>query len=158
MLNEDKNRDIRDYLKKLNPTVVTDYSLWKATKKLNQPQRAFPPIRKENGSWARSEMEKANTFATHLAKVFKPIPRVISPEEEEEEIHSALNITCKPNLQIKNFTDYEVITAIRKLKPKKSPGYDLITGQLLKELSIEGITFLKCLFNAILRIAYLPTQ
>lgn len=49
-----------------------------------------------------------------------------------------------------------MVNATRKLKPKKSPGYYLITGQLFKELLAEGITFLKCLYNAILRIGYFP--
>jgi hypothetical protein len=31
----------------------------------------YPPIRKQDGIWARNEEEKAKTFATHLFKVYK---------------------------------------------------------------------------------------
>jgi len=44
---------------------------------LKRPQIQYPPIRKQDGSWARSEKEKAETFATHLSKIFKPKPREI---------------------------------------------------------------------------------
>jgi hypothetical protein len=32
----------------------------------------YPPIRKQDGSWARSEEKKAETFTTHFSKVLKP--------------------------------------------------------------------------------------
>jgi hypothetical protein len=38
--------------------------------------------------------------------------------------------------------------------PKKSPGYDLITGKILKELPIIGTKYLTQLFNAILLLNY----
>jgi hypothetical protein len=47
---------------------------------------------------------------------------------------------------------------ISRLNPKKSLGYDLITGKILKELPIIGIKYLTQLFNAILLTGYLPAQ
>lgn len=41
---------------------------------------------------------------------------------------------------------------------KKAPGYDLITGSLLKELYRKGISVLTNLFNAVLRLKYFPVQ
>jgi hypothetical protein len=38
---------------------------------------------------------------------------------------------------------------INSLNPKKSSGYDLITGKILKELPIVGIKYLTQLFNAV---------
>lgn len=90
MLREDKNTGIQSYLMSLSPTAETDYSLSKTTRRLKQPQRISPPVRREDGSWARCPKEKANTFATYLSKVFVPNPREIS-HEEEEEIHKFLN-------------------------------------------------------------------
>jgi hypothetical protein len=40
-----KNEGIQDYLQGLTPTDATDYSLWKATRKIKQPQHQIPPIR-----------------------------------------------------------------------------------------------------------------
>jgi hypothetical protein len=57
-------------------------------------------------------------------------------------------------------TSYELrskqplITSIQK----KFPGYDLITGQILKELPIIGTKYLTQLFNTILLLNYFPTQ
>ena len=47
---------------------------------------------------------------------------------------------------------------IKSLKPIKSSGYDLITTKVLTELPDEGFNFLAQLFNAVLRLAYIPTQ
>jgi hypothetical protein len=52
----------------------------------------------------------------------------------------------------------DIQTAIHYLNPKKSPGYDLITAQILKELPIIGTKYLIQLFNAILLLNYFPTQ
>jgi hypothetical protein len=42
--------------------------------------------------------------------------------------------------------------------PKKSPGYDLITGKILQELPTVGIKYLTHLFNAVLLLNYFPSQ
>jgi hypothetical protein len=52
----------------------------------------------------------------------------------------------------------EVQEAINSLNPKKSSGYDLITGKILKELPIIGIKYLSQLFNAVLLKGYFPAQ
>lgn len=44
------------------------------------------------------------------------------------------------------------------LKVKKAPGYDMITGHILKELPQSGFKFLTSLFNAVLRTSYFPAQ
>lgn len=84
MLNDDKNQVVQNCFENLGLFSATDYSQWKATRKLKQPQCISPQIRKENGSWARSPMKKANTFATHLSKVFTPNLREVSDKEEGE--------------------------------------------------------------------------
>jgi len=43
-----------------------------------------PPVRKQDESWARNEEEKAETFATHLSKIFKPNPCEITLEEDNK--------------------------------------------------------------------------
>jgi hypothetical protein len=52
----------------------------------------------------------------------------------------------------------EVQDVINSLNPKKSSGYDLITGKILKELPIIGIKYLTKLFNAILLTGCFPAQ
>lgn len=78
----EKNAGIQEFLRNLSPSAASDYTLWKATKKLKQPQQAAPPISKQDGTWARTDQEKADTFAEHLTRVFTPNPREVSTEEE----------------------------------------------------------------------------
>ena len=40
--------------------------------------------------------------------------------------------------------------------PTKAPGYDLLTGTVIKELSQKGIRALTQIYNAILRLEYFP--
>jgi hypothetical protein len=39
-------------------------------KKIKQVTKSSPPIRTTQGAWARSNAEKAHSFAKHLAQVF----------------------------------------------------------------------------------------
>ncbi|GAB0089775.1 hypothetical protein DMENIID0001_043810 [Sergentomyia squamirostris] len=40
----------------------------------------------------------------------------------------------------------------------KTPGYDLITGKVLRELSPKCLTLLRYIYNAVLRLQYFPNQ
>jgi hypothetical protein len=59
---------------------------------------------------------------------------------------------------IPRLTRTDIQTAINDLSPKKNPGYDFITGQILKDLPIIGSKYLTQLFNTILLLNYFPTQ
>jgi hypothetical protein len=52
----------------------------------------------------------------------------------------------------------EAQAIITNLPPKKSPGYDLMTGKTLKELPTFCIQYLTQLFNATLLHGYFPAQ
>jgi hypothetical protein len=57
------------FLQGLTPTKSNDYSLWKATKKIKQVKKPSPPLRTSQGTWARSNVEKAHAFAERLALI-----------------------------------------------------------------------------------------
>ena len=84
LLQKLKNESIQEYLKGLTATEITDYSLYKATRRLKRPQVPVPPIKTDEGNWASTNQEKAETFARHLSKVFKPFDSEITQEEEYE--------------------------------------------------------------------------
>ncbi|KMQ90710.1 reverse transcriptase [Lasius niger] len=158
MLDDIRNQGVREYLEDLSPTAATDYSLWKATKKLKQPQIMLPPVRQYDNNWARSNSEKADVFAKHLASVFYPSPSEISQEEENTLIRT-LEEPYQLESSLNKITKGEVFNIIKKnIDPKKTPGYDLITGKILQELPNEGFIFLTQLFNAILRTNFFPPQ
>ena len=60
------------------------------------------------------------------------------------------------SLQLELTTCKEISFYITKMQCKKSPGYDLISAQLLKELPSCGIKFIRNIFNAMFRLLYFP--
>ena len=153
----EKNQYFKNYLENLSATENTDYSLWKATKKINQPQQFAPPIKKSDGSWAKKDMEKAITFAKHLQNVFEPPPRKISIEEERILLNDTQIVNIEEN-HINNIKMKEVYKIIKNLKTKKAPGYDNINGKMLKELPPKAFRFITILINSIFRISHFPAQ
>jgi hypothetical protein len=57
-------------------------------------------------------------------------------------------------LPIPPFSTTEVIEEINKCNYHKAPGFDLITGQILKELPRKAIEFLTTIYNSMLRLTY----
>ena len=145
-----QNEGIQNYLQGLTPTDATDYSLWKGTRKIKQPQHQIPPIRINRNTWARTDKQKATAFAEHLTSVFQPFPSQLSAMDEET-IKNELNAPHQMALRMKKIRINEVINVIKyKIHPKKSPSYDLITGKILQELSQNDLTAITQIYNAIL--------
>lgn len=140
------------FVKALSPSKDNDYSLWKATKYLKRPAQSRLPIRKGDGSWANTSQEKADLLANHFENVFQPNEGV-NDEFEKEKI---LKI---PSLKIKNISLSELKEEIRtKIKVKKAPGEDGITGIILKQLPVAAIKKLTDIFNAVFKLKYIPKQ
>jgi hypothetical protein len=152
-----KQQAIQTYLESLTATEATDYSLWTTTKRLQRPQTPIPPLRTVGGEWAKSDPEKANVLADHFVNVFKPCESEL-PSDEEREILHALDTPSRLKTPVQKFKISELRTAINRLQSTKAPGYDLITGRILKELPDIGIKAITLIFNSILRTGYFPGQ
>jgi hypothetical protein len=87
-----------------------------------------PPFRPSQGTWARSNVEKAHAFAEHLANVFQPHLSENEPEEEEEALMQLLVTPYQLKPPINRLKGAEVQEVINSLNPKKSSGYDLIAS------------------------------
>jgi len=64
-----------------------DNSIWKPLKSRKKPRTTLPPIRKNStlpGPWAKSDSEKVELFANHLAEVFTPYDNTLDPDVERE--------------------------------------------------------------------------
>lgn len=102
----------------------TDHFLWKATKRLIRPNLENDSIKNANESWTRNNEQKAKRFAEHLENTFQPnegddTTESGTPSQEEEEI--------------KPVTPGEIVTVIKEsINHKKAPGFDIITGEILK--------------------------
>jgi hypothetical protein len=144
---EIKQQSIKAYLQALTDDASTDHSLWKVTRSLKQLTMHIPPVRKHNRMWAWNNKEKAEAFADHLERTFQPnegrtmdnLRRI-----EETQIQKIPPITLK-----------EILIAIKdNIYPKKSPGFDLIIGETLKQLPQKAIVKLPHLYNAAYRLKY----
>lgn len=144
-----KEESVNSYLQNLSADKETEYSLWKATKRIKTPIAQIPPIRKEDGSWARSNKQKAEVFADYLTHVFQP-----------NQIQSDTILETVENLSSEDIvfvTPEEVRNEIRtNLNPRKAPGFDLITGEILKQLPKKGVVMLTYIFNAVFRLKHVP--
>ncbi|KAL1139174.1 hypothetical protein AAG570_009234, partial [Ranatra chinensis] len=130
-----------------------DRSLWDSTKRLLRSHPTPSPLRHPDNSLARSDEDKAQLFANHLRSIFQP------SLNHTLFIHTKCKNILTPRLPLilplSPFTPSEVTYAIQHLPRKKSPGYDLITGEILRHLPRRAILFLTYLYNAILRTTYL---
>ncbi|KAL1123506.1 hypothetical protein AAG570_002584 [Ranatra chinensis] len=131
-----------------------DRSFWDSTKRLLRSHPTPSPLRHPDNSWARSDEDKAQLFANHLRSIFQPSPESdpIHSHQVQKYLDSPLPLTLPPS----PFSPSEVTYAIQHLPRKKSPGYDLITGEILRHLPRRAILFLTYLYNAILRTTYFP--
>jgi hypothetical protein len=132
-----------------------DYIIWKATKKFKRPQISVPPIRKADRSWAKSDLEKTKNFAEHLSQVFTP--HHSQHHYNNDEIEKFLDAPCQMSLPIKAFSPREVRQVIEKVNQHKALGYDLITGEILKQMPKKAIVLLTTIYNSMLRLSYFPT-
>ena len=107
-----RNEGILHYLSNLTPTAVTDYSLWKATRKIKHPQHHIPPLRATNSTWARTDKQKAAAFAQHLTTVFRPSPSKQTAMEEET-LRNELNVPYQMALPLRKIRIHEVESIIQ---------------------------------------------
>lgn len=148
-----RNDTFQYYITNLSPI---DHTIWKATKKFNRPTASIPPIKNLDDTWARSDKEKADTFADHLATVFST-PQPIG-NNDDTEIASFLDVPCQMSLPLRPFSPAEVSRQIKLANPRKAPGYDLIVGEVLQNLPRKALVLLTTIFNSILRLNYFPAQ
>lgn len=118
-------------LESLTATRATNYSLWKMTRSCDRPNIPRGPIKKGN-DWARTNQDKADVFAEHLASVFKPNETLDNSSEEYAD--HILEQDFQMDLPPKPVSPTEVIKTIKRLDSKKAPGYDRITKEILLEL------------------------
>lgn len=152
LIKENKNETINSFLNGLSADKDSEYSLWKTTKRLKRPIIQNPPIRTEGGAWAVTAKQKADLFARHLESIFKPFPRQTMEENTTFQIK-------RDRVKIPLVTLKELNLTIKTdLSGKKAPGYDLITGTIIKELSVIALRKLLQLINAAIRLKYVPSQ
>jgi len=140
---------------KLTSLSSVDGSLWRETKKLLRYKRPSVPLKKPDNSFAFSDNDKAEVFKDHLHETFQPHHDILTPEHIDE-VNAYLNLPSSTNRPEKYFTPNEVKQTIQKYTLKKSPGFDLITAEVVRCLPKKAIVLITYIFNAILRLSYFP--
>lgn len=156
MLENIRNQNMENRLINLDVTKATDYSLWKTTKHLMKSTPFQSPLQRNDGTWAKTDAEKAILFAEHLSEVFTP--NTDSGSSKIDTVLESLSASHQLSPPIAKFTKKEVCSVINKLNINKAPGYDLITGKIMKELPEVCITYLTQIYNAILQRKFVPAQ
>lgn len=146
-LKRNEQNSLDNYLRNLDPSKETNYSLWKAVKHMQCPIAYESPIRLENGTWAKDSCEKVNAFANHLEKVFTPNDTMsnISPYIIDDVVPSPMK-----------FRFSILKSSVQKLDQKKSPGIDRISSSMIINLPTSALKILMYIYNAILRVGYFP--
>lgn len=145
-----KESSTTEFLRNLSGEKSTNYSLWKTTKKLTKKITPVPPILLQNNEWARTDKQKADAFADLLEDTFTSNTN----DSPDPTLTEHINQDNKP---IKKVTLKELKREIKyNLNPKKSPGFDLITGRVLKMLPTKGLLMLLMLINSSIRLTHVP--
>jgi len=121
-----KNECFNTHLQSLSADKISDYSLWKAAKNVNRPIRHAPPIKMNDNSWAKTDQQKVDAFAEHLKNTFTP--------NEGDQTLPINEVWLERRVRIPKVTSHEVVAEIKRMKMKKSPGFDWITAEILHNL------------------------
>jgi hypothetical protein len=151
-LNEWMNDQWSNTLESLDPE---DQSLWKLTRWVMRiPAPSTPLV--TPGGLALSDSEKAEALADSLEVQFQPLNDLSVPAviEVVNEVMRVYSYATASEPQLTNPAEAE--TAIRGLKVGKAPCTDGIPNRALKYLPLSVVSLLVVLFNAILRMKYLP--
>ncbi|VVC31114.1 Reverse transcriptase domain [Cinara cedri] len=121
-------------------------------------QKSAPTcLKKSDGTWCKSDKEKAELFCSHLSEVFKhhqPTSNVTFSKTIESSLNSVLPLYLAP----KPFLPGAVLRFINTFPLKKSPGIDLITAEVARQLPKTALIHLTHILNSILRLSYFPIQ
>jgi hypothetical protein len=107
-----------------------------------------PPISTPDRTWAKDNQQKAEAFRNYLEETFQP-----SENQDEPQLLEQVG----EEMDIAFVTPKEVAEEIKtNINPKKAPGYDLITGEILKDLPKKVIMKLTHLINAAFCLKHVP--
>jgi hypothetical protein len=132
-------------------------SLWSETRRLLRTKIIRQPLMTNDGTWTKNDKEQADLFATCLADTFKPHAGD-GDAVHDSHVSDIISAPLPVSFPFGSVSPNHVRHIINHLPLKKSPGFDLITAEVLKELPDKGILFLTYIFNCMLRLSHFPLQ
>jgi len=153
-LEEHRINCYQQYLSTIHPA---DSNLWIATKRLIKPNSNEIPPLKAGDAYLNTEADKCELFAHTLENSFtlnssldNSTNYLVQQKLSEHDIH--------PQNMLPYSSPNEILDIIKKLSKRKTPGHDLITNTILKNLPRKAITYLSILFNSLIKIGYFPAE
>ncbi|GFU85223.1 RNA-directed DNA polymerase from mobile element jockey [Trichonephila clavipes] len=142
-------------IEELSPETGT---LWRRTSFLKKPFHHIPPpLKGALGSIAVAPIEKVEVIADSLQKQFEPNTDVENPRFSAHIQRKVQRFLDSPTcMDLEKTSPSEIQGFLKNLKPNKSPGIDLITNRILKNLPTKFIIFIALLFNMLLENCYFP--
>ncbi|GFW53833.1 putative RNA-directed DNA polymerase from transposon X-element [Trichonephila clavipes] len=134
--------------KKIEELFPETGTLWSRTSFLKKPFHHIPPPKGALGSIAVAPIEKDEVIADSLQKQFEPNTDVENPRFSAHIQRKVQRFLDSPTcMDLEKTSPSEIQGFIKNLKPNKSPGIDLITNRILKNLPTKFIIFIALLFN-----------
>ena len=134
--------------------------LWKLTKKLNDDNSSRAKTVIEQDHELKTEKAAANIFAEKYKEqntIYMSRERTKQVREETAELLSSDPHGTKDSCMTEPFNMKELKQGIRKLKPKKAPGPDGVTSDMLKHLGPASRSTLLQIFNDSWRTGVVPS-
>ena len=130
------------------------HKLWKLCKALNGDVQTRGPTTLKEGDNLTYGKEAARKFVERYEKISQ-IDTTKAEETETKKLYKATNNVGTREMNVP-FTIVEFETALNKIKEKRAPGIDGITGEMLKHLGSKGKKKLLQLFNESWKTGVIP--
>lgn len=117
---------------------------------MKKPIVPIPPIKKYDGSGTTDDKQKVNIFAEHLEATFSQTRLTVS-----QKYHSMKTLLRAMKQYLWTLLKKCKQKITTNINSKFAPSFDLITGEVLKNLK-KGIILLTYLINASYRLKYVP--
>ncbi len=159
LLNEITKRAINTHTQKsfdskIETLNTSNKSLWHFSKCLLNKKITMPPLNTTQGI-KYAPQDKAEALAEHFAQTFKPNNTPVHLDHQ-----AIIDSNGAPNYDVpqrlKFISPTEVKNLIKKLPKRKTPGHDLISNQILKNLPTITIAYINNIYNSSFRLGYFP--
>ncbi|KAH8255154.1 hypothetical protein KR032_011857, partial [Drosophila birchii] len=118
------------------PDKDSDFALWRIAGRSKRQATPKYPVKKADGTWAKSPLERVEAFAESLEERFTPF--ITASRKRVEKVHAALEEPHQMTPPMRPTRLPEVQAKI-KLKHRKSPGADGISSRVAKFSTTRNI-------------------
>jgi hypothetical protein len=152
-----KEINTQDFDQKLKKLKIKDLSLYNFARGLKRKKSLTPPLLKPDNTFASTDKEKAEALSFSFKRAHELTVDVITPADFVVN-QSINNLNSFPSyFPFYNYISMEkVLKAIDESRNRKSPGFDGVTNEMLKNLSTKAKKSFCFLLNTCLKFLHFP--